>query len=1497
MRNRLSLVMAMVIALTALLSAPRAERAGALALDSSIPPQVVETAPAHGEELPVDGSVTFYFDEPMDHASVEAAFSTLPVLKGALGWPSDSTATFKPSTPLNRATDYTFVLNATAKSQAGATLKDTFTLKLRTGGNLAVSQILPADGAKDVEATPTITVIFTRPVVPLGTVEQMAKLPSPISLTPSADGQGEWLNTSIYTFKPNQLQGGTRYTITVHKGLTDVTGAVLQSDVNASFTTVSPRVIDITPNNNATQVLRDAVPVVTFSQPMDTAATQGAFSLVPVPKGQAVQGDFTWNDKHDTLTFKPKALLDYGQNYTLKIDATKARSASGGLLQGDATSLFETVSKPDIIATDPGNGDAQAQPYGGFEVRFSAPMQLKDYKSHVTIDPKPGAFYDDLVDDNGFYFRIGFGTEPSTTYTITIDPKGLVDVYGTPLTVDPKNKNYNVTSDGKIRVTYTTAAYPPEASLQTGGFIGLYSAYNPQTRVYSTHRNISQIELSLYSVSVKDFISLSGSNAWDFRNKYAPQTFLRRWNVPVANPTNVLRYDLLAISDQGPNLGQQANVTCPGAPPAHIHAGDTVVVLRDDPTPQRVRDSAGLTGNIVTTLKPGAVLHVVSGPICSDKYLWWQVTTGDGSVTGWTAEGDPTRYFIGPPVGTQPGAARPTPTQASQAQSNAPAAGTPLKAGFYWLEFNAPELPDNQGNINHLMIVATANVTLKVAQRSVFAWVTDLQSGKPVANVNVQFYQNPTAQLGTAKTDANGVALIALPSSLDSLYSDIYALVNDGTNFGASVSDMTDGIEPFDFSQDTNFYPQDVTVYMYTDRALYRPDQPVYFRGVVRSRDDVTYSLSNLKSIPVKVVDDQDKTVFQKDEPLTAFGTFADSFTLDTNAALGYYRVVANPPSPANVANPPEFSQGFNVADYRLPEFKVTTRTEQPQVVQGDKIKVKVDSAYFFGGAVSNADVSWSVTTSPYYFNYNGTGSYSFVDFNEDAGPSEGENPNGNTLSEGKGKTDAQGQFTIEVPADLGKTPQSQTFTVEARVTDESAQVVAGRSDVIVNQGQFYIGVTPEQYVGTAGQAQKVDLISVGWDSKPMSGQDLAVKVVERVWSSVQTVEPGTGRTVWTYDVKENPITDGTVHTDQDGKGVFTFTPPHGGDYKIYATSRDSRGNQITSSAFDWIAGPDYVPWRQENSNRIELKLDKTDYKIGDVAQVLIASPFQGEATALVSVERGKMLKAEVISMTSNSTIYKLPITPDMAPNAYVSVMIVKGVDAKNPVAAFRMGLSQIGVETERLKLNIQISSDKAQAGPRDKVNYTLHVTDYKGNPVQAEVGLAMVDEAALSLLPDQSTPILDHFYGKQGLGIRTSSTLTQSVDQQTQQIINTIKGGGGGGPETGIFTVRQEFITTPVWSPTLTTDSGGNATLTVTLPDNLTTWKLDARAVTQPTGDLHTTLVGQTTSELLSTKPLLIRPVTPRFFVAGDSSTLSAVVNNNTDQAQDVTVRVEVTG
>ncbi len=970
------------------------------------------------------------------------------------------------------------------------------------------------------------------------------------------------------------------------------------------------------------------------------------------------------------------------------------------------------------------------------------------------------------------------------------------------------------------------------------------------------------------------------------------QNLLRRWSVPLSEARNQNRYELLYISTQDTGA---TPVECVGAPVSRVKVGEVITVSADDPRPLNVRIQPSLQAEVLARLDPGTTTLIVSGPVCEASYLWWQVLLDDGSQ-GWVAEGDADTYYI-EPFGVVP----PDPNLPQSAEQNAlPSA---LPPGVYYLEITAPEFDQDTKPKRTVLVVQSVNVAFKQGAHTLMAWVTDMQTGEPVVGVPVQFYDGDFHPLGRVMTDADGLAKSDMSLADNDFSGTFFAVVQDGERFGFTSSYWDEGISSWNFDINMDYELPDHTIYLYTDRPIYRPGQPVYFKGVVRGEDDTRYFLMDASRVRVNIYDDVGDLVFDKWLPLTPQGSFSGTLELADDTPLGYYMLSATLNDDDGART---FRTGFSVAEYRAPEFQVDVLPQQDEVVQGDTIQVLVESRYFFGGVVSGARVDYSVLSDSYYFRYEGdqSGYWSFDDVDYDLFAPSYYGAYAEAIAEGEGTTDADGRFMIELPADLGEESHSQTYTIEARVTDESDRMVAGRAQVVVHQGLVYVGLQPEDYIGFAGQESAVNVLAVDWESASVADQDVHYEVVKREWYNVQE-EDEYGNTIWTWDVKEEPVegSSGTLTTDADGLAQLRFVPPSGGVYKIYATATDSRGNEVRSSAFMWVSGREYVSWRQENSNRIQLITDKDEYAIGDTAQILIPSPWQGEAYALITVERGDILSHEVLKLESNSTVYEVPIVEDYAPNVFVSVTLVKGVDDTNPTAAFRMGLVNLPVDTSRLVMHLEVtpSIDVAGgefAGPGDEVDFTVRATDWQGDPVAgAEVGVGMTDLAVLSIAAPNSPDLLPFFYYERGLAVRTANALTVSVDQMTQTIIDTVKGGGGGGGGmAGLFEVRQEFVDTPLWEPALVTDADGTVHFSVTLPDNLTTWRLDVRAVTSGDEDQRM-LVGQTTFDLLSTKPVLIRPGTPRFFVVGDKATLAAVVNNNTDADVQAVVSLQGTG
>ncbi len=91
----------------------------------------------------------------------------------------------------------------------------------------------------------------------------------------------------------------------------------------------------------------------------------------------------------------------------------------------------------------------------------------------------------------------------------------------------------------------------------------------------------------------------------------------------------------------------------------------------------------------------------------------------------------------------------------------------------------------------------------------------------------------------------------------------------------------------------------------------------------------------------------------------------------------------------------------------------------------------------------------------------------------------------------------------------------------------------------------------------------------------------------------------------------------------------------------------------------------------------------------------------------------------------------------------------------------------------------------------------------------------------------------------------------------------------------------RSIFKDTAYWNPSVRTGADGRAKVTIKLPDNLTTWVIAA------VGATIDTTVGQTTKEVIVTKDVIVRPILPNILREGDTSQVSALVQNFTEKEQ----------
>jgi uncharacterized protein YfaS (alpha-2-macroglobulin family) len=802
----------------------------------------------------------------------------------------------------------------------------------------------------------------------------------------------------------------------------------------------------------------------------------------------------------------------------------------------------------------------------------------------------------------------------------------------------------------------------------------------------------------------------------------------------------------------------------------------------------------------------------------------------------------------------------PSPNQNNEVKLNLSEKNTQLLPGMYYVNITSPQVQSNTKNVSFI-VSSQVNLTFKLGATDALVWAMDLPSQSPVANAPVYIYDETGNTLASGTTDANGIWRGPVTRSEGTVFA---ALGTPGTeNFALAFSNWNTGVNAWDFGYAQNTQAPHTQVYMYTDRPIYRPGQTVYYRGVVRQAFNGRYELPTVKNVPIVLNDAQGTQLTNINTDLSPYGTFNGQIELSQDAVPGTYTFANEGLS---------FFLSFQVAEYRKPEINLGLDLSSKEIKQGATTQANVNARYFFDAPAGNTNVKWSLYERPDHFylpNYEtGLIDDSWLDMYRM--PSDSDSRFfGTLLNEGTGQTTPSGTLSINLPA-IPQADSPKRLTLEVTATEASGLPVSTRKELLVHPADFYIGLHPDQWFGPAKSELGFEVYTVDWERNPSSGKMLTAEFKQVRWDR-ETDMYGNPKFTRVY----TPVSSSNLATGPDGKARLSFVPPTAGTYML-----DVSGDGAHSQVLVWVGGAGTAAWPDLPNQRLQLTADKESYIAGDTAKVFIPNPFATRSYALVTVERGLISKADLVTLSGSGSEYTLPLTEDDAPNVYVSVTVLGQGNS------FRQGFVNLPVAPDAQGLKVQVTSNPAQAGPRDQVTFDVLVTDSKAQPVQGEFSLSVVDLATLALADPNAEDILPAFYHNQPLGIETGLSLAAYGGRDALEPGGL---GGGGGDETPF--VREDFPDTAYWNPSLITTPDGHGQVTMTLPDSLTTWQVDVRGVTMDTK------VGQAETQIVSTKPLLIRPVTPRFLVSGDHVLMAALVNNNTADKLNATVTIQSEG
>jgi len=489
--------------------------------------------------------------------------------------------------------------------------------------------------------------------------------------------------------------------------------------------------------------------------------------------------------------------------------------------------------------------------------------------------------------------------------------------------------------------------------------------------------------------------------------------------------------------------------------------------------------------------------------------------------------------------------------------------------------------------------------------------VLNRKSGYPVGNTQAVFwaqsYNNRKNRyeakiLGNAVTDANGK--LAIP----------YGSGDYGNRLsGITLRSGTDTLQLGGYFNNYYYEDQrkdDTRTFFFTDRAIYRPGQTIYFKGIMLrsgSKGKKNEVIANQAST-VDLYDANGQKIATLELTTNGFGSFNGKFTAP-EGTLGGQMYIQNSSG----------SVYFSVEEYKRPKFYVELDTIKANYALDEAINITGTAKAYAGNNISGANVKYRVVRRarfPYYWCYY----YWGMPLSPEA-----------EITNGAAVTSEDGTFNITFTAvpDRNVAPQSLpvfTYTVYADVTDINGETRSGNTNVNCGYRSLQIAVlVPED-----SKPQDLDTIIVRTENlngvfTPASVRLSVARLKfpgflrKRLWEMPDQFALGEQefRKLFPFDEykdesnymnweKEPVLYEQTVQTTNEGKVIIPETTWYkNGWYVIEVSGKDLQGNDITEKKYTHVWAPGK---REINQKELIAYTDKEYYEPGETAELWVAT-------------------------------------------------------------------------------------------------------------------------------------------------------------------------------------------------------------------------------------------------------------------------------------------------
>lgn len=701
-----------------------------------------------------------------------------------------------------------------------------------------------------------------------------------------------------------------------------------------------------------------------------------------------------------------------------------------------------------------------------------------------------------------------------------------------------------------------------------------------------------------------------------------------------------------------------------------------------------------------------------------------------------------------------------------------------------------------------LVLITDTSLVLKVSGKMALFYYCNALNGAPVPGAAIsvweKFYDGSNYQWRLSSLTANqdGLATLELHST-------------SGYNSELFAAAIRQDRQAFSTGNSYGSYgnSQPWRIYAFTDRPAYRPGEKVQWKFTARQYNGSVYSTPANQTLEYEIYDPRGTKWNEGKAKLNAFGSAWSSADPTEAMPLGEYRITFYDEGRHNTIGNATL---FRLEEYKLPEFKVTIHTPEENGKKktfrvGDNVEVNIQADYYFGGAVSNANVEVLVYQNPFYQWWHRPYDYPWY-YEDMISQPRYWYGGGSIIKRETLKTDAEGKavLTFETPANSG---QDFEYRVEARVTDASRREITGSDTVRVTRQSYYVYPTSEHCLYRPQDKVQIHIKAIDANSQPVQVEG-TVKLTRDFWFEIwldpngkevkgeelQQLRkrngffppaPAQGERPWTLKFQgyqHDDILTRPVNTDAAGEADFTFTPEREGYYRAAWSSEDKGAAPVTAETTVWVATNATTELGYRHGG-LEIIVDKDTFRAGQTAPVMLTVP-TSDRYVLFTTEAEDLMSYQLVHMTGTAKLIEVPIEEKHVPNFFLGGVMVQDrqifSDSK-----------QVVVPPVKNFLQVDVAADRPQYQPQEEGTLTVTTKDADGKPVAAEVALGLVDESVFYIQQDYAGDPRPFYFGeKRRLAVQTVSTFQmksytrlvefkdQLIDEWQRQRMDAVPGG-----------------------------------------------------------------------------------------------------------------------